>query len=479
MKKFLTFLAVSAVLGLQFSCSNSNGDGSNDPDPTPVEPGVNEVDFWLTKNDGSVKLVKQTTVLDFTTNLNNYPNVDVNENDTYQSVDGFGYTLTGGSVQVINQLSSDKKQELLQDLFGASGIGVSYLRISIGASDLSAAPFTYNDLPSGQTDPTLANFSISPDAALVDMLGEILAINPNIKILATPWSAPTWMKDNGSFIGGSLLPEYYSVYAQYFVLYLQAMQAEGITITAITPQNEPLHGGNNPSMVMSANQQNEFVKNNLGPALQSAGLTTKIIVYDHNLDNIAYPLTILNDAATNQYVDGSAFHLYAGNITAMTSVHAQFPSKNLYFTEQYTASNGNFGGDLNWHLKNVIIGSMRNWSKNALEWNLATNSSYGPHTPGGCDSCQGAITINSPAVYTKNVSYYIIAHAAKFVPAGSVRIGSNNSGTINTVAFKRPDGKRTLIAENEGASAQWFNIRHNNQWVPVFIDAGSVATFVW
>ncbi|RZJ65920.1 MAG: glucosylceramidase [Flavobacterium sp.] len=481
MKKLLSTFGLAALLACQIGCSNSDGDGNGDttPDPDPVEPGVNEVDFWLTKSDQSVKLIKQTTILDFTTTPNNNQNIDVTEGETYQTVDGFGYALTGGSVTVINQLTAAKKQELLQDLFGASGIGVSYLRISIGASDMSASPYTYDDMPSGQTDPTLANFSISSDDALVNLLTEILAINPNIKIVATPWSAPTWMKDNNSFVGGSLLPANYGVYSQYFVNYLQAMQAEGINITAITPQNEPLHGGNNPSMVMTADQQNDFIKNHLGPAFQSAGLNTKIIVYDHNLDNTAYPLSILNDAATRPFVDGSAFHLYAGNINSMLSVHAAYPDKNLYFTEQFTSSTGDFGGDLKWHLKNVIIGSMRNWSKNALEWNLATNISYGPHTENGCTTCQGAITVNNGNTYTKNVSYYIIAHAAKFVPAGSVRIGSTNSGNINTVAFKRPDGKKVLIAENDGTSASTVNIRHNNQWVPVFLDAGSVATFVW
>ncbi len=462
------------------SCSSSDSGGSGTPtDPDPIVPGVNEVDFWLTKGDQSVKLAKQTTVLDFTTTANLYPNIEVIESQTFQSIDGFGYTLTSGSADVINILSPAKKAELLQDLFGPNGIRVTELRISIGASDLSSAPYTYNDLPSGQTDINLDAFSLENDAVLIGLLQEIIAINPDIKISATPWSAPVWMKTNGAFVGGNLKPEYYSVYANYFVKYIQQMQTEGITIAAITPQNEPLHGGNNPSLVMTAPDQNEFIKNHLGPAFQSAGLETKIVVYDHNADHPEYPISILNDAVTRNFVDGSAFHLYAGDINNLSQVHNAHPDKHIYFTEQYTSGSGSFDGDLKWHLKNVVIGSLRNWSRNVLEWNLANNANYGPHTDGGCSDCKGAITVNSSSAYAKNVSYYIIAHVSKFVPPGSVRIGSNNVGTLNSVAFKTPDNKTVLVVANDGNNSQIFNIKHNGQWTPVSIDGSAVATFVW
>lgn len=255
------------------------------------------------------------------------------------------------------------------------------------------------------------------------------------------------------------------------------MKAEGINITAITPQNEPLNPDNNPSMQMTAEQQRDFIKNNLGPAFQSAAITTKIIVYDHNCDKAVYPLTILSDAAAKGFVDGSAFHLYAGDIAALGQVHDAYKDKNIYFTEQYTASTGDFGGDLKWHLKNVVIGSMRNWSRNALEWNLANNASYGPFTPGGCTTCKGALTISGTV--TRNVAYYIIAHASKFVPAGSVRIGSNISGGIQNVAFKRPDGKKVLVVENDGSAAAVFNIKFNNKLATVSLDGGAVGTFIW
>lgn len=255
------------------------------------------------------------------------------------------------------------------------------------------------------------------------------------------------------------------------------MKGEGITIDAITPQNEPLHDGNNPSMLMTALQQAEFIKTNLGPAFQAAGIITKIIVYDHNCDKPEYPMAILNDAVAKPFVNGSAFHLYGGDISALSTVHYAHPDKHVYFTEQYTASTGDFGGDLKWHVKNVIIGSMRNWSRNALEWNLANDATFGPHTNGGCTTCKGAITIGSSV--TRNVAYYIIAHASKFVPAGSIRIGSNIAGNLHTAAFKTPAGKKVLIVENDGSQGSAFNIKFNNKWVTTSLPAGGVGTYIW
>jgi glucosylceramidase len=465
-----------------FSCSSSSEIAS--PEVTPIAPPVlvNEVDYWLTNGAKNTFLQKQTGILTFGSTYNVYPNIEVDATQTYQTIDGFGFTLTGGSAQSINKLNSQKRKELLQELFGKTdnAIAISYLRISIGASDLNATPFTYNDLPAGQTDVSLDQFSLNPDTNdVIPMLKEILVINPQIKILATPWSPPTWIKDNNNFIGGSLKPDYYGVYANYFVKYIQKMKQEGISITAITPQNEPLHPGNNPSMFMSAQQQAVFIKNHLGPAFVSANLPTKIIIYDHNCDRPDYPLSILNDVAANPFVDGSAFHLYAGDINVLSTIHNAFPNKNLYFTEQYTGSSGTFDGDLKWHMKNVIIGSMRNWSKVALEWNLANDVNFGPHTPGGCTTCKGGLTIKGTDSFERNVGYYIIAHASKFVPAGSIRIGSTQTANLNTVSFKTPAGKTILIIENDGSTNELFNIKSNGKWVTTSLDAGAVATFIW
>lgn len=465
----LAFLSCSSTTADSSSENPGNGGGNATGDPVQV---------WLTKGDQSVKLQQQNDIF-FKTASNGGQNIEIDASQVFQTVDGFGYTLTGGSVEVINQLSAAKKQELLNDLFSSSGIGVSYLRISIGASDLNSQVFSYDDLPAGQTDPTLAQFSLTKDQALIQMLKDILIINPNMKILATPWSAPVWMKDNGNSIGGSLKPEYYGVYVQYFVKYIKEMQTQGISIHAVTPQNEPLHPGNNPSMYMTALDQATFVKSHLGPAFQAANISTKIIVYDHNCDNPTYPLSILNDAVANPFVDGSAFHLYAGDISALGNVHDLFPNKNVYFTEQWTSSTGDFSGDLDWHMKNVIIGSMRNWSKTALEWNVANDTSFGPHTPGGCTQCKGAITVTGGSSYDKNVAYYIIAQASKFVPAGSKRIASTQLSNLSSVAFITPANKKVLIVQNSGNASQTFNIKFNGNTASATITAKSAATYIF
>jgi glucosylceramidase len=445
------------------------------------------VALWMTTGTKSSLLAKQPT-LTFGTRTNKSPTITVDGATTYQTMAGFGYTLTGGSAFLIDRMPSAARDALLRELFTRdyASLGVSYLRLSIGASDLSAAPFTYDEVPAGQTDPTLAAFSIDAERAdLIPVLKRILALNPGVELLATPWTAPRWMKDNGAYVGGRLLPANYAAYAQYFVKYITAMKAEGITIGAIAVQNEPLNPNNNPSMTMSAAEQATFIKNHLGPALQAAGLTTKIFLYYHNADHPEYPLSILDDPAAKAYVDGSAFHLYGGSIDALTSVHDAHPDRNLYFTEQYTASNGNFAGDLRWHVANLVVGAPRNWSRTVLEWNLANDERFGPHTAGGCTTCLGAVTIDSSSsAVTRNVAYYIIGHLSRFVDPGSVRIASTVTGGSKTtslpnVAFRTPSGGYVLVVLNDGKTTQAFNIAYAGRRVTHSLPVGAVATYVW
>lgn len=439
------------------------------------------VALWLTNPDKSALFERQNQELSFTEKASENPVIDVNENEIFQTMDGFGYTLTGGSAMHINRMDAAERAALLRELFATDGknIGVSYLRVSIGASDLDDRVFSYDDLPAGQTDPEMRNFSLDPDRAyLIPVLKEILAINPDILILGSPWSPPTWMKTNNNSKGGSLKPEFYDAYARYFVKYIQGMKAEGIRIDAITIQNEPLHPGNNPSLLMLAEEQATFIKKNLGPAFAAAKIDTKIILYDHNADRPDYPISILDDPEAKKYVDGSAFHLYGGTIEALSKVHEAHPDKHLYFTEQWIGAPGNFAGDLGWHVKNLIIGAPRNWSRNVLEWNLAADPNQKPHTEGGCTKCLGAITIDGNKV-TRNPAYYIIAHASKFVRPGAVRIGSTSAENLQHVAFRTKDGKKVLIVYNENKAPQTFHIRYNGKTVTSSLNSGSVGTYVW
>lgn len=450
-----------------------------EPDIAPAPPAAQNHEFWLSTADKSVLFAKQTQ--NITISSASAPVIDVDAAQTFQSMEGFGFALTGGSAQMIHAMSATARTALLKELFATDGsnIGISYLRISIGASDLDASVFSYNELPAGQTDTAMAQFSIAPDKThLIPVLKEILAIDPTITILGSPWSAPVWMKTNGSSIGGSLRVPYYAAYAKYFVKYIQAMQAEGITIAAITVQNEPLHGGNNPSMVMQASEQAFFVKQYLAPAFTANNIATRIIVYDHNADRTDYPLTIYADSAARAVVDGAAFHLYGGSIDNLTAVHNAYPDKHLYFTEQWIGAPGNFPEDLKWHTNNLTIGASRNWCRAVIEWNLAADPNQDPHTPGGCDQCLGALTISGDNVI-RNPAYYIIAHASKFVRPGSVRIHSGRTEALNTVAFRRPDGKKVLIVINNSTAAQAFYIREGSSEIQTMLSPGAVGTYVW
>jgi glucosylceramidase len=441
-----------------------------------------QVHLWLTDPDQSVLFESQTTDLAFENATNGNQTIEVNESERFQVMDGFGCCLTGGSAMNLMRMSTTSRAALLKELFATDGtnIGVSYLRLSIGSSDLNDHAFSYDDLPAGGTDTNLTNFNLGPDRAdVIPVLKEILTINPAIKILGSPWSPPAWMKDNQDTRGGSLKPEFYDAYAKYFVKYVAEMKAEGIRIDAITVQNEPLNPNNNPSLLMQAPEEAVFIKNHLGPAFKAAGIDTKIILFDHNCDHPEYPISILNDPAVKPYVAGSAFHLYAGRITALTEVHNAHPDKNLYFTEQWVGAGTSIKSALDQHVRDLIIGATRNWSCNVLEWNLAADTQYQPHTDrGGCDRCLGAVTIDGNQV-TRNAAYYIMAHAAKFVRPGSFRIASNYLQSLPNVAFKAPDGKRILIVLNNRPAPQAFNIRSQGGQAVASLNSGAVGTYLW
>jgi glucosylceramidase len=467
MKLFLHALLSVIIFGACSPSSPENSEGS--------------VDVWITTADKSRLLTKDSTRFTDQGQFS-FPIINIDSTTRYQTIDGFGYSLTGGSAYLLNEkLDRTDRDKLLRELFSINGsnIGISYLRVSIGASDLDDDVFSYDDLPPGKTDKQLANFSIAADKKnLIPVLKEILSINREIKIMGSPWSAPVWMKSNGKAKGGSLKKEFYSTYADYFVKYINAMSSEGIPIDAVTLQNEPEHPGNTPSMTMTAAEQAEFVRDHLGPAFKKAGIKTKIIVYDHNCDHPEYPIAVLNDSSARKFIDGSAFHMYLGDISALSKVHEAHPDKNVYFTEQWTSGKGEFGGDLRWHIKNLIIGGTRNWSKTVLEWNLAADPEFNPHTDdGGCTLCLGALTIGDTV--TRNVSYYIIAHASKFVRPGSVRIGSQNEQFLPNVAFITPDGKKVLIVLNDSDKEQHFGVRYKHLIAKSSLPAGAVATYVW
>ncbi len=442
-----------------------------------------EARLWLTTPDRAALVAPQPNSLHFSSDAGKLPLLTVDDAQNFQTMDGFGFALTGGSAQLLMRMSAEARASLLKQLFttGADGIGVSYLRVSIGASDMNERVFSYDDLPPGETDVELAKFNLGLDRAdVIPVLKQILAIRPGIKILGSPWSAPAWMKTNNDVKGGELKPEYYAAFAKYFVKYIEGMRAEGISIDAITIENEPLNPKNTPSMVMFAPQQDSFIAKYLGPAFEKAGIRTKILLYDHNPDVPSYPLSILGDPAASKYVDGTAFHLYGGETSVLTQVHDAYPKKNLYMTEQ-SVTGRRSGGPLGIAepVRQVMIGSTRNWSRNVLLWNLAADPQNGPHTNnGGCTGCSGAITLDGDSA-TKNIAFYVVEHFSQFVPPGSVRIASSEMEQLASVAFVTPDGKVVLVVANTGNFPKSFAVKYHGKVFQTAMPAESVGTYVW
>jgi len=468
-----------------------------------------EIEAWVTKPDRSALFEKMSEKITFSANGRGRGNtIVIDDNHTMQTIDGFGFALTGGSAELMMKMSSAARQYLITDLFSRTDnhIGVSYIRLTIGSSDLNSFVYSYNDLKEGETDFDLEKFDLGQDKKdVIPVMKEILKIAPEIKILASPWSPPTWMKTNGKVKAGSLKPECYDVYSRYFVRYVREMAKEGIRIDAITVQNEPLNANNTPSMRMSAAEQTDFIKKYLGPALEKAGLKTKIILFDHNLDRPDYPLTVLNDPEAARYVDGSGFHHYGGEMDAMTIMHNAHPEKNLYFTEQMVVEKpGSPSIDIAFQVKRLIIGATCNWSRNVILWNFAADPLNDPHTnDGGCSMCQGAVTIDKDLA-GKNIAYYVVAHASKFVIPGSVRIATTQTGdmavnlttdeerrevvrvatmhnneVLPNVAFRTPEGKIVLVVANDSFNTSSFSIRYGGMAANIRLDPGSVGTYVW
>jgi glucosylceramidase len=439
--------------------------------------------LWLSTVNRSAVLALQNTPVRFTETSTTNRTIDVNDMEQYQSMEGFGFAVTGGSAELLMRMSPAARAELLRETFSPAGDGIraSYIRVSIGSSDMNDHPYTYDDMPAGKSDPDLVHFSLAVDRdSVIPVLKQILAIDPGIRILGSPWSAPAWMKTSDNLKGGHLKPEDYPVYAQYFVKYIQAMQAEGIHLAAITVQNEPLNPKNTPSMAMFAPEENRFIADDLGPAFAKAGIHTGIQVYDHNPDVPSYPLSILADPVANKYVEGTAFHLYGGAADTFTRLHRLYPRKDLFMTEQSITENPNSSTlDIAEPVDRVLIGATRNWSRNVLLWNLAADPEAGPHTDnGGCAGCWGALTLDGDHV-TYNLAWYALAHFSKFVPPGSIRIGTNNLEQLDNVAFLTPEGKVVLVVSNTGNFPFTFAISYHGRIAPTSLPAESVGTYVW
>lgn len=409
--------------------------------------------------------------------------ITLDETQRYQQMEGFGAAMTDSSAWLLmHVLDEPTRQQTMQELFGAQGIQLSYLRVPMGASDFARRDYTLDDMQRGQTDPELRRFNIEYDKqSILPALRLAKALNPQLRFMATPWSAPAWMKQPFGLHGGRLDPAYYDAFARYHVRFVQAYAAEGIEIDALTPQNEPLHeSGSYPTMKMSAAEQTVFVRDYLAPALREANLHTRILIFDHNWEGVNYPLEVLSDAGAAAVVDGVAFHCYGGDVSAQSLVHQAHPEKGIWFTE---CSGGSwatdFGANLAWNARHLVVGNFRHWGNSLLLWNLALDENAGPQN-GGCSNCRGVVTVDTrTGQVTFNEEYYVLGHVSKFVHPGAYRIESTppGQGVPPNVAFLNPDGSLALIVLAEHPIA--LEIRWRNAQQTFALPGQALVTFVF
>ncbi len=479
------------------ACGSDPKDNGGVPDPDQPGTVASDVDLFITTANGSRKFFHDSIAFNSKPNMSPYT-ITLNPAESYQVMEGFGAAITGSTCYNLLKMSAGDRARLLKETFDpVSGMGYSYIRISMGCSDFSLSEYTHCDTKG------IENFALHTEdkTYVIPVLKEILAIRPDIRIMASPWTCPKWMKVNNltekkpfdSWTSGQLNPAYYQDYATYFVKYIEAMKSEGINITSVTIQNEPLNRYNSASLYMTWQEQRDFIKTALGPAFRSAGIQSKIIVYDHNYnydadraenkDQIDYPLHIYSDPEAAQYIDGAAYHAYGGDKSELADVHARNTSKNLYFTEISIGSWGySFADDLMWNMNEVCLGTINNWAKAVIVWNFMLDANHGPNRPGGCTTCYGAIDIQSDyKTMTRNSHYYTIGHLAKVIAPGAKRIATTgyNATGLYYAAFVNPDASYAAVMQNDTDKPLNITLADGSHTFTFEVSAKSVVSVKW
>ncbi len=456
------------------------------------------VSVWLTTADQKNLLTPQSNGPTFTVGTppsSVSQTISVNENTAYQQMDGFGSAMTDTSTWLIaNKLSTATRNDLMTKLFDpTNGIGMSMIRQPMWGSDSNHQQTTgsYDDNGGQPDDTSLSHFSIAHDTGyVIPVLQQAKGLNPDLKILATNWvlGLPQWLVGNytENICGSSkptINPQYYPQYAQYFVKYIQAYQSNNLPIWAVTPMNEPDCAQYNTSF--SASAENSFIKNNLGPALANTGV--KILGYDHNWNDPSYPETLLNDATTSSYLSGTAWHIYGGSPSQMTTEQNKYPTKGQYMTE--FSPNDNNWNNLGQYAEEVNITSERNWSKTMIMFVTAADTGLNEGYGSCYHGCPSLVSVDENAgTYTLDPWYYLLGHTSKFVHPGAYRIASNTFGdmtqfgsnaSLDDVAYKNPNGSKALVAVNNTGSSNTFAVQWGNEYFTYTLPANSVATFTW
>lgn len=493
-KKLLLMLACTS-LSACMSCSDSSDDKGGEVTP-PAENPTGDVSMYVTTSNRAYDLKAQA--VDFSEKDNMSPTtIRLDAATRYQTMDGFGAAITGSTCVNLSLMDADKRKAFLEETFSPSKYGFSYVRVAIGCSDFSLSDYTCCDTKG------IENFALTTEETkyVIPTLKEILAINPDLKIIASPWTCPKWMKVKDltskepydSWTGGQLNPDYYQDYATYFVKWLDAFKQAGVTVNAITVQNEPLNRGNSASLYMGWEEQRDFVKTALGPALKANFPEVKIYAFDHNYnyDNMAdqedYPLKIFVDADAKKYFAGTAFHNYGGNRSELLDVHEKASDMELIFTETSIGEwndGRNLSATLTRDMEEVTLGTVNNWCKAVIVWNLMLDSDQGPHGgPGACATCYGAVDVDNTnyETITRNSHYYIIAHMASVVKPGAVRIATSGytDSNVSYAAFENTDGTYALVLSNGKSEAKGITIDDGTHHFTYEVPANSVVSYRW
>jgi glucosylceramidase len=481
--KYRILFLIGGLTAALFSCQAAPGENEDTPPAPPAESAKAQV---YTTSVAGARMEPSQITLGKPEDVNFYK-VTLN-GERYQSVDGFGLAVTQASCYNLLLMSEADRRAFLEEVFSREkGIGSSLIRVCIGGSDFSLDEFTWCDTPG------MEHFAVHPldQEYLFPILDEIYRINPDVKIIASPWSCPRWMKmaeSGGSYdawTGGRLNPEYYDDYAQYFVKWIQAMENRGYRISSVTLQNEPLHRGNSMSLYMPWQDQRDFL-NVVGPAFKKAGIQAGILVYDHNYDVTDYALNLLKDESLSPYIQGSAWHNYLGQVNALDKIHTGAPDKDIYFTE---ASIGNWNYEFNRCLlsdfRDIFLGTLSRYGKGVTLWNLMLDSEHKPFRPGGCDTCWGGVTISakdhSLKGITRNSHYYDIAQCSKVLQPGAVRLGTSGYTTLGLTYlwFRNPDGSQAVLLLNENSEPQLVNLVADGVSVPCKVPAKAIQSVLW
>lgn len=474
------------------------------------KPGPAKAQVWVTTPDRA-ELLHERTPVAFGRGQSTETTITVDPGTQYQTMDGFGASITDSSAAVLYRLTPADRDKTMRSLFDRQqGIGVSFLRQVVGSSDFTASPthYTYDDMPAGQTDFTLKHFSISHDQTqILPLLRRAKQLNPTLKVMATPWSPPAWMKTGDSLVGGRLKddPAVYNAYARYLVKFVKAYEAAGVPVDFLSVQNEPQNRkpSGYPGTDMPVRQQAAVISA-LGPMLKAVSPRTKILGYDHNWTthpgDVAstppgedpetdYPYQLL-DSPAGKWIAGTAYHCYSGNPSNQTALHNTFPDKGIWFTECSGSHGPNdtppqiFRGTLTWHARTLMLGTTRNWAKSVVNWNIALDDKGGPYN-GGCTTCTGLVTVQPDGSVTTDAEYYTIGHLSKFVKPGAVRIGSTSYGTtgwngqLMSSAFRNQDGSTALLVHNENDEPRKFAVALGDESFEYTLPGGSIATFTW